>query len=266
MGTPTAKLLTSKRARALLFGLNYASSPAATLNGCVQDVVNVAAYLKDTLGVPANRVRVCTDDASTTAVSMVRAIYDLAVQSYRENLEVVWIHFSGHGSQVLDRSGDELDGRDECLVPSDYAKAGVITDDSLTQLMRFFNPATRVLFVSDSCHSGTICDVKYSWKTPTSGVVENALCVVPARVTTLSGCLDAQTSADAYNVMGDGRYSGAMTSCLLMALRERGPGLMFNAFTLLDAVRTKLLQRGFPQVPMLCSAHNLARDPSLIPA
>ena len=44
------------------------------------------------------------------------------------------------------------------------------------------------------------------------------LCTVPSRVLTLSGCMDDQTSADAFNVMGDGRYSGAMTSCLLKVL------------------------------------------------
>jgi hypothetical protein len=251
-----------KRSRALLFGLNYDSTPGATLHGCVQDVINVSDFLVNSLGLSRDSVRVCADDASTTAVSIVRALYDLAVQSRRERLEFVWIHYSGHGTQVLDRGGDELDGCDECLVPSDFMTAGVLTDDSLSKLMRFFDPSTRVLFVSDSCHSGTICDLKYRWLSPTRAIVENALCSIPARTTTLSGCLDSQTSADAYNVLRDGRYSGALTGCLLIALRAR-PSLLGDAFALLDAVRRLLAERGFPQLPALCSTHNLARDRTL---
>ena len=208
------------KGRALLFGLNYEGT-ANELQGCVQDVVNIGAYLSRTLQLPA---KVCTDAKSTSAMAIVQGMYELALQSYSESLDYVWIHYSGHGSYVADRNGDEKDGRDECLVPSDYATAGLIPDDFLVQLFRYFNPKTRVVFVCDSCHSGTICDVKYSWTSATKCAVENVLCAVPARVITLSGCMDDQTSADAFIVLGDGKYSGAMTSCLLKVLTAADGG------------------------------------------
>ena len=36
---------------------------------------------------------------------------------------------SGHGSQVKDTNGDEIDGYDEVIFPVDYKRNGHITDD-----------------------------------------------------------------------------------------------------------------------------------------
>jgi hypothetical protein len=196
---------------------------------------------------------------------MVQSLYELALQSHAESLDFVWIHYSGHGSYMADRSGDERDGRDECLVPSDYATAGLIPDDYLNTLMRYFNPRTRVLFVCDACHSGTMVDAAFSWNSATGRKsVENMRCGITAKVLTLSGCLDNQTSADAFNVMSDGKYSGALTGCLLLALKE-SPGLTEDTFKLHASLTTKLKERGFPQKPLLCSTYDLVRDKQFLP-
>lgn len=244
------------KGRALLFGLNYAGT-ASELHGCVNDVINIGQYLSKI--VPA---KTCTDYASTTAASMVQSMYELALQSHSESLDFVWIHYSGHGSYMADTSGDEKDGRDECLVPSDYATAGLIPDDFLERLFRHFNPKTRVVFVLDACHSGTMCDVKYSWDSATSCKVENVLCAVAAKVMTLSGCMDDETSADAFNVLGDGKYSGALTACLLKILGDKagGPAARADVFVLLARLTAELKARGFPQRPKLCSTYNLAKE------
>lgn len=253
------------KGRALLFGLNYDNSPDAKLNGCINDVANIAKYLNKTINIP---VKVCTDDVdkdATSALGIVRNLYELALQSYSENLDFVWIHYSGHGSYIVDKTRDEKDGKDECLVPNDFATAGLIQDDLLNSIFKYFNPKTRVVCIFDCCHSGTIGDVKYSWEGPTKCAVENILCTVPAKIITLSGCLDTQTSADAFNVMGDSKYVGAMTSCLLMVLNEQ-PQIKNDIFQMVSALRTKLKQSGFSQVPKLCSTYNLARDKQFIPA
>ena len=236
--------------RALLFGLNYEGT-ASELHGCVQDVVDIGGYIERTLHMPT---KVCTDAASTTAMAIVQGMYELALQSHSESLDFVWIHYSGHGAGVVDRSGDERDGRDECLVPSDYATAGLIPDDVLERLFRYFNPKTRVVFVCDACHSGTMCDVKYSWESATK-------CAVPARVLTLSGCMDDQTSADAFDLKGDGKYSGALTSSLIKVLTAAdGPAARADAFVMLSRLTAELARAGFPQRPKLCSTYNLARE------
>jgi metacaspase-1 len=47
----------------------------------------------------------------------------------------IFLHYSGHGTKVPDQNGDEEDGYDEALVPSDYASAGVILDDELYEII-----------------------------------------------------------------------------------------------------------------------------------
>jgi metacaspase-1 len=43
--------------------------------------------------------------------------------------DIVWIHYSGHGSRVRDVSGDEEDGYDSTLIPVDFRSTGQILDD-----------------------------------------------------------------------------------------------------------------------------------------
>ena len=83
----------------------------------------------------------------------------------------------------------------------------------------------------------------------------------------LSGCRDDQTSADAFGVVpGVSQYSGALTSCLLAALRERPP-LLDDTLGLLEEVRNRLRVGGFEQVPQLCTSYELdeTADPLLLP-
>lgn len=46
------------------------------------------------------------------------------------------VFLSGHGAFVKDRSGDEEDGKDETLIPTDYRTAGQIKDDEIFEEVR----------------------------------------------------------------------------------------------------------------------------------
>lgn len=253
------------KSKGLLFGLNYAyDTTGACLNGCINDVNAMTNFLKTNFAMPCEVITDDVNKAGCSAMAMIQRLYQLSAESYSEDLDLVWIHYSGHGSYIRDANSDERDGMDECLVPSDYATAGLIPDDYICQLFRLFNPKTRVICVFDCCHSGTIGDVKYSWEGPRSVNVENIVCTVPARVITLSGCLDSQTSADAFNVLGDNRHIGALTACLLLALQQNVAARK-NVFTMVSEVRKQLSSRGFAQKAKLCSSHNLALDPTFLP-
>lgn len=245
--------------KAFLFGLNYSKTPDSRLNGCINDVNNMAVYLKEKMNMQTEIYTDETTPQDTTFTGLIAKLVDIAIQSYTENLDFIWFHYSGHGTSILDRSGDEADGCDECLVPSDYNKAGVISDDIINTIFTKINPKTKVVCVFDCCHSGTIADVKYRWEDETSCVVENILCNVKCKMITLSGCMDNQTSSDAYNVTGNSQFTGAMTSCLLLALKET-PQNSQDVFQLVRDLRSKLAIRGFPQVPKLCSTYNLAKN------
>lgn len=252
------------KGRALLFGLNYTGTDAE-LNGCINDVKNIANYLTHKFNIPCTTFTDDVDKTNTSGQGMVRQLYEMALRSYSESLDFVWIHYSGHGSQTLDTSNDEQDGRDECLVPNDYDKAGLLSDDYIHNLLTLFNPKTRVVCMFDSCHSGTVSDLKFSWEGRARMTYENPRSIVKCKAISISGCLDPQTSADAYNVSGDRKFTGAMTSCLLMVLNE-DPTTIKNVFTLVDKLRAKLASMQFTQIPKLCSSFNLGVDPVLIPS
>lgn len=251
-------------ARALLFGLNYAGTQCE-LSGCVNDVLAVAELLRGR-GVEC---RVCTDAAGgspadaadTTRAGMLALLKGLAAASWSEKLDRAVVHYSGHGTGVRDASGDEADGQDECLVPSDYLSAGVIADDELAAVRASFNPATRVTWIIDACHSATVLDMPYAWggDAPACGADDPAA----GRHVCLSGCLDAQTSADAFDVLGDHRAGGALTGCLLLALRAT-PALAADAPGLLAEVRRLLAAKGYAQTASLASTFDLRRDPAFL--
>ncbi|MCB0659774.1 MAG: caspase family protein, partial [Saprospiraceae bacterium] len=80
----------------------------------------------------------------------------------------VYIHFSGHGQQVVDQNGDEIDRLDEAIVPYDspldyvegvYEGQNLIRDEELgafiDEMRRKIGSNGQIILVLDSCHSGT---------------------------------------------------------------------------------------------------------------
>lgn len=247
--------------RALLIGLNYPGT-SSELRGCVNDVLNVKSYLKEgPLQFLDEEIIVYTDidpntKKYTTATGIMNALYEMVVLSWKEDLDALWIHYSGHGASVRDAgAADERDGLDECLVPSDYTKAGLISDDTLCTVLQRINPKTRVFCLMDCCHSGSIADLPFMYRTGGEPIVENANVIEP-RILAMSGCSDHQTSADAFNVGGDRTFTGALTSCVLQALQEN-PAYLKDAIALLDRTRTLLRDKRFSQFPQLTSSFKL---------
>lgn len=255
------------KSKGLLFGLNYSQCKNINaLNGCINDVKDMSEYLISTFGIPCD---VYTDDNedtkdnySTTKAGMLERLNELALLSHSELLDFVFIHYSGHGSYVKDRSFDERDGKDECIIPSDCETNGYILDDDVSSILAKFNVNTKIVCVFDCCHSATICDVKFSWESPFKRRIENSNSRIQAKVLTLSGCLDDQTSADAY-VADQSKFAGALTSALLSLLKFNSE-INNDIFKLVDDLRVKLKQQRFEQVPKLCSTYNLTFDKRFI--
>jgi hypothetical protein len=255
--------------RAVLFGLNYGTDPDARLYGCVNDVKNVASFLKK----EGMRCDVYTDDnvstrGFTTAQGITTRLQALARESRTHRLKLVWIHFSGHGTRKLDFGRDEKDGYDECIVPSDFKTRGVISDDIINSILSQFNPTTRIICIFDCCHSGTICDTRFSWETPRSFVVENDKCKIRAKTLSISGCLDSQYSADTWDSKRR-MYAGAMTSELLNVLESSvyfslNKRINKTVFKLIDDLRIRLKNAGQEQIPKLTSTYDLSSEPFML--
>jgi hypothetical protein len=119
------------------------------LNYCVKGAQEIAAELQSMF--PTQRILV---DHDVTHDSVQQAITGWLSQAPEG--ATVLIYYSGHGSRVVDTSGDELDGYDETIVPWDYGtKKQFILDDELRRWLSLLS-ADNVVMIFDSCHSGTM--------------------------------------------------------------------------------------------------------------
>jgi len=155
------------RRKALLVGINYIGTKNQ-LRGCINDVNNVKNYLVRN-GYDEGDIVILTDDQHQMVKvpmreNIIKAIGWL-VKDARPN-DSLFFHYSGHGSQQKDTDGDEEDGIDETIVPLDFEKNGMIVDDELhARLVTPLPPGTRLTALFDSCHSGSVLDLPYTYST-----------------------------------------------------------------------------------------------------
>jgi hypothetical protein len=142
--------------RALLIGINdYAAESIPDLYGAVNDIEAMRQVLITRYGFSDENITMISDEAATRD-GILAALDQLVHASGKDDL--IYIHYSGHGSQVEDKNGDEKDDNmDETIVPQDSRtsdEARDITDDELAQVLARLE-SRYTLIVLDSCHSGT---------------------------------------------------------------------------------------------------------------
>jgi hypothetical protein len=84
--------------------------------------------------------------------------------------DIFLLSYSGHGGQVPDVSGDEMDLEDETWCLYD----GELIDDELAELWARFAKGVRILVLSDSCHSGTAIKMREYDELAATGLVQRA--------------------------------------------------------------------------------------------
>ncbi len=140
--------------RALLVGINRYPDPTNELKGCVNDVRQMADTLKTRYGFPGEgEMRILTDSRATTKAILDGLRWLTGGASPGDSLV---FHYSGHGSQVPDRNGDETTDRlDEILCPYDLDWDHPITDDDLAAACAAVPDGALLTVILDCCHSGT---------------------------------------------------------------------------------------------------------------
>ena len=260
------KYIMSKKA--LCIGINYKGTQNALL-GCINDVYNVQNYLKKQ---GYSNFTIITDD---TAVKPTKNnIFD-ALNNFVNSLSsgdtgVIW--YSGHGTRVKDRNGDEISGFDSCICPIDFQTAGFIVDDDINNILKKVVYGANLNVVFDSCNSGTACDLKYNyydsskckkrvlpkafvpndWTIRQSYLENKRVSNLNGNISLISGCGDNQTSSD--TIVG-GKPSGALTGYLLQVL-EAYPNLSWG--DLLSYLNCTLTIYGYSQKPQLSLSRNIS--------
>jgi hypothetical protein len=231
-----------KNKKALLIGINYLNTPYQ-LNGCIHDT----SRMKDLLSSHGfSNFKVITDltDVKPTKANILAELKSLVVNAKAGDMLV--FYFSGHGSYTFDRNNDEVDGKDEMIISSDLQ--GVL-DDELKSILQNNLPREVTIFgLFDSCHSGSMFDLKFNYLDSTnydSYNENNKVTECQGNVIMISGCMDAQTSSEAEI---DSKPQGALTWSFIDCINKT-PNCSWRE--LLKSMRDLLKTNNFTQIPQL---------------
>jgi hypothetical protein len=86
--------------------------------------------------------------------------------------DAVFIQFSGHGGRIIDSAIDEeAESYDEVIAPSDYEVSGLIRDTLIFKtLLAPMQHGVTVTILIDTCDTGMMLDLPYSWSTKTDRI------------------------------------------------------------------------------------------------
>jgi hypothetical protein len=249
--------------KALLIGINYSPFPELQLYGCINDVSNIRSVLQNFYP-NCKDVRILTDQ--TMIKPSKQNILD-SIQWLVKDLkpgQTVYLHYSGHGTRVMDTNGDERSGADSCICPYNGSQLEIITDDEIRKVLVDKIPAGSKCFtVLDCCNSGTALDLRYTWKSTAPGKLsfdqDNSYQKTPGNVIFLSGCRDDQYAMDTVDMFGKG--SGALTNALMYTWNTYRTNLKLKH--LLWDVRKYLQDNNYEQIPQISTGISTSSEASL---
>ena len=257
--------------RALLVGIN--AYPGNELNGCVNDVTDMADFLVSLCDFDESDIRLVTDARATTNAILDRLNWLINGAKAGDRIA---FHYSGHGAQfpVRDDSG-HVTRVDECICPVDFdwTEAHAIRDKQFNELFKQVPKGVEFTWVSDSCFSGDLArellppkrrlkvfpmPADIAWRmrtaeTESMKVPGFAHVIKDMAVVLVSGCSQRETSADAEI---HGRFNGALTYYFLQTLSAPN-GLTQTLAQAVARTRAALHQNGYAQHPQLEGSRDL---------
>lgn len=254
------------RAYGLFVGINYEGTGYG-LQGCIND----AKDYNEAFGAYLHESHIMLEQEATKEKILAVLAQLVGLLRYRDTLIFT---FSGHGTWLPDKNGDEPDGKDEAICPWDV-NAHVILDDELQAVIGHRVRGSKIIFISDCCHSGTVFRLM-----GTPELNRKIRFLPPARLEFLSeaiehkaerrerevlqanvirkenkpisgllhfaGCQDTEYSYDAYI---DGRPCGAFTHYFLDAYNSAPPRTSWEG--LQKRIAESLPSYEYPQRPKL---------------
>lgn len=252
--------------KALLVGIN--KYPKAPLRGCLNDVADMGKLLTTRCEFSSSDIRVLADQKATAAEIKNQLAW--LVTNLKAGDRVLF-HYSGHGARMpLMGKGSKVTSLAEVICPVDFnwTPESAVTDQDFTQTFATIPLGVEFIWISDSCHSAGLDrevsskkKVTYRTMKPPVAILRKIQIAEEANLKVtrinksasmlntvlIAGCKSDQTSADA---CFDGRYSGALTYCLLQEL-NKGDGLAVPLVSLMPRVVARIKQHSFSQDPQL---------------
>lgn len=132
----------------------YEDEPGGDLRGAERDALLMRAVLTERWGLKEENTRTLLSREATK--DAIREVITGWLSDQAGPGDVAIFYFAGHGAQAFDLDGDEPDGLDETLAPTDilpFSTANDIRDDEFRLWLT--GVGTDVVVILDSCHSGT---------------------------------------------------------------------------------------------------------------
>lgn len=147
--------------RALIIGVGDYEGTDHDLKGIDVDI-SMMQEIASLMGFQENQIEILKDGAATY-FNVKKAIKTGLIGNVAPG-DKVFIYFSGHGSYIADKNGDEKDGLDEVIVLHDARVVkdargnatleNILADDELGQLLAQMQ-SRNIMVIMDCCHSGT---------------------------------------------------------------------------------------------------------------
>jgi hypothetical protein len=240
--------------RAVLIGINYFNT-YAELYGCINDAVAIKNTLIDAYGYDKDNITVLRDDDQDNIPScenIINVLENIANES--DNLNELWIHYSGHGTYIRDDNNEELDRRDEAIVPCDFLKNGIIKDDRLRLILN--NVKCKTFITMDCCHAGSSWDIQYKFPIYNNSIyrnIENYNECKNKNIYMIAGSRDNQYAGDYFNFESR-TPMGVFTMYLIETMRELNHN--YSILKLYIETNKKIKSNGFSQTCILSSTNS----------
>ena len=240
----------------LLIGIEYINTPYELI-GCENDIKNIYKLLLDKLSFSKKNIYTLVESGPVkpTSKNILTHLKKLVNVCNSQNVPFFFIYFSGHGDHIRDRNKDELDKRDEGLVPLDYQN-GLVLDDTIYDILSDLNPNTVCFNLYDCCHSGSILDLPYFFEIGKSEStcykkIKNGNYRNKCSIISLSGCQDNQTSE---LVLENGSWDSALTTAFINLINKYGINL--TNYQALRYLKSYMKINALEQIPVLSTSWN----------
>lgn len=190
--------------------------------GCSRDLWNITRKLVAELPIDKNNIytffhnrnndiyaarifQMGISNISDNILTNIKLCFDKVIEQSKVEEVVIFFHYSGHGYQVPDDNGDEINGMDDIFL-GHTMRDDFIWDNLVTNL----SESSYIIGFMDACHSGTGMDLPYEWQNNKWVLTKKKNITAKCSGYSLSACSDSQcASQDIGETTG---FAGSLTA------------------------------------------------------
>lgn len=209
-----------------LYGIMIEADPSNSLGGsCIRDLYNISNHIsnldKDKYSIQHHYILTNQTLSNDNRNKFLHPNIDFQlitsfipqINNILENIpknSCLILYISGHGYQMIDKSGDEIDNMDEYI----RVNNGIIIDDQIKlEIIDKIDNTIQVIAICDTCHSGSMFDLDYQWCSRTNKwILDTKRQLLDKNIISIGACKDNQLeNCDIGNI----GYGGALTVHLI---------------------------------------------------